>query len=161
VDELVALWPDIPGTPLDEIVGQHLERDGFRFVAEEDDQGRLSGIAYGYQGSPGQWWHDRVATAMTAPQRGTWLRRGHFELVELAVRHDLRRQGIGGRLHDAVLEGERGPALLSTQVDNEPALALYRSRGWETVLPRIEFPMGSYCVMGRAAPSDLDEKVVA
>jgi ribosomal protein S18 acetylase RimI-like enzyme len=161
VDELVALWPDIPGTPLDEIVGQHLEREGFRFVIEEDEEGRLAGIAYGYLGSPGQWWHDRVATAMTAQQRPSWLRPGHFELVELAVRLDLRRRGIGSRLHDAVLEDERGPALLSTQVDNEPALSLYGSRGWETVVPEIEFPMGSYCVMGQAAPSGLGERVVA
>ena len=39
VEELVALWPDIPGTPLDEIIPLHLEREGLRFVAEEDDDG--------------------------------------------------------------------------------------------------------------------------
>ena len=159
-DELVALWPDIPGTPLDEIVALHLERAGLRFVAE-DDAGRLAGIAYGYLGEPGQWWHDIVSDAMTPEERRRWLPRGHFELVELAVRPDLRGQGIGGRLHDAVVEGLDVPAVLSTEVDNTPAISLYRSRGWETVVPEIDFPMGIYCVMGREAPSALDERVVA
>jgi ribosomal protein S18 acetylase RimI-like enzyme len=160
-DELVALWPDIPGTPLHEIIGMHLERAGFRFVAAEDEHGRLSGIAYGYHGEPGQWWHDMVAGELTADQRRTWLSSGHFELVELAVRPDLRGQGLGGRLLDAVLAGEAGPALLSTQVDNERALALYRGRNWETVVPSIAFEWGTYCVMGLAAPSGAEERVTS
>ena len=90
-----------------------------------------------------------------------WLRPGHFELVELAVRPNLRGRGIGTRLHDAVLAGLGAPAVLSTQVDNHPALALYRNRGWETVVPEIDFPMGRYCVMGREAPSAAGERVVA
>jgi ribosomal protein S18 acetylase RimI-like enzyme len=158
-EELVALWPDIRGTPLHEIIAMHVDRDGFRFVAEQDDNGRLAGIAYGYRGETGQWWHDMVAAEMTADQRRTWLAPGHFELAELAVRPDLRGRGIGGGLHDAVLEGEDGPALLSTQVDNEPALALYRGRGWTPVVPAIEFEWGTYCVMGLAAPSGREERV--
>ena len=157
--ELTALWPDIPGTPLHEIITMHLDRPRFRLVAEQDDQGRLAGIAYGYHGGPGQWWHDMVAGEMTAEQRRAWLAPGHFELVELAVRPDLRGHGIGGRLHDAVLEGQDGPALLSTQVDNGPALALYRGRGWTTVVPALEFEWGTYCVMGLEAPSGLAERV--
>ena len=161
VEQLVALWPDIPGTPLDEIISFHLEREGLHFVAEEDDEGCLAGIAYGYLGAPGQWWHDRVAEEMTDEQRRRWLRPGHFELVELAVRPDLRGQGIGTRLHDAVLAGLSAPAVLSTQVDNHAALCLYTNRGWETVVPEIDFPVGSYCVMGREAPSAVAERVVA
>jgi ribosomal protein S18 acetylase RimI-like enzyme len=69
-----------------------------------------------------------------------WLAPGHFEFVELAVRPDLQRRGIGVRLHDALLEGIDAPtAVLSTEVDNEPALALYRGRGWQVVLPEIDF----------------------
>jgi ribosomal protein S18 acetylase RimI-like enzyme len=103
-EELVAVWPDATGDRLDVIVPRHLEREGFRFVAEHDEDGRLAGLAYGYRGEAGQWWHDLVAEAMDEQARAHWLAPGHFELVELAVRPDLHRRGIGGRLHDALLE---------------------------------------------------------
>jgi ribosomal protein S18 acetylase RimI-like enzyme len=139
-DELVAVWPDALGERLDVIVPRHLERDGFRFLAEHDDEGTLAGIAYGYRGAAGQWWHDLVAEAMDEAARARWLAPGHFELVELAVRPDLRRRGIGGRLHDALLDGLDAPtAVLSTETDNEPALALYGARGWQVVVPELDF----------------------
>jgi len=145
-DQLVALWPE---ARLDQMLARHVERDGFRLVAEEDEGGRLAGMAYGYRGEPGQWWHDRVKAVMNGDQREQWLAPGHFELVELAVRPDLRRRGLGGRLHDTLIEGEHR-AVLSTQVNNEAALALYRGRGWEVVVPEIDFGTGElYCVMGR------------
>ena len=121
MDELSAVWPELDGPRLDEIIPRHMSRDGFRFVAEEDERGRLAGIAYGYLGAPGQWWHDIVAREMTEEQRERWLGRGHFEFVELAVRPDLRRRGLGARLHDELLRPHAGrPAVLSTQVE-QPA----------------------------------------
>jgi ribosomal protein S18 acetylase RimI-like enzyme len=163
-DELVAVWPDIRGAPLEEIIRQHVEREGLRFVVEEDAEGRLAGLTYGYFGEPGQWWHDRVAAAMSGEQREHWLAPGHFELVELVVRPDLRGRGLGRRLHDAVLAGfDDRPALLSTDVDNERALTLYRSSGWETLVAEIDFGAGTgqlFCVLGRA-PSAAAERVVA
>jgi ribosomal protein S18 acetylase RimI-like enzyme len=150
--ELVAVWPDATGERLDVIVPRHLERDGFRFVAEWDGAGSLAGIAYGYCGEAGQWWRDLVWEAMDEAARARWLRPGHFEFVELAVRPDLRRQGVGGRLHDALLAGLDAPtAVLSTEVENEPAIALYLGRGWEVVVPEIEFGPGypPFVVMGR------------
>jgi ribosomal protein S18 acetylase RimI-like enzyme len=162
VDELTAVWPELGGPRLDEILPRHLAREGFRFVVAEDDEGRLAGLAYGYLGGPGQWWHDLVATAMLEEQRERWLAPGHFEFVELAVRPDLRRRGIGVELHDRLLEGLADrPAVLSTQLDNTPALSLYRRRGWETVVREIDFGTGElYCVLGRA-PSGEAERVVA
>ena len=35
-EELVAVWPDASGERLDVIVPRHLERDGFRFLAEHE-----------------------------------------------------------------------------------------------------------------------------
>jgi ribosomal protein S18 acetylase RimI-like enzyme len=150
--ELVAVWPDASGERLDVIVPRHLERAGFRFVAEDDESGRLAGIAYGYRGEAGQWWHDTVSAAMDEAARSRWLGPDHFELVELAVRPDLRLRGLGGRLHDALLAGLDAPAaVLSTEVDNEPAIALYRGRGWEVVVPQIDFgpDFPPFLVMGK------------
>lgn len=162
VDELSAVWPELQGPRLDEILPRHMIRDGFRLVAEEDDHGRLAGIAYGYLGGPGQWWHDRVAREMTAEQRERWLRPGHFEFVELAVRPDLRRRGLGARLHDELLEPYSAePAVLSTQVSNSAARSLYGARGWSVVVPELDFGTGElYLVMGRP-PSGVEERVVA
>jgi ribosomal protein S18 acetylase RimI-like enzyme len=154
-DEILAVWPAASGERLDVIVPRHLERAGFRFVAEHDESGRLAGIAYGYGGEAGQWWHDLVSEAMDEAARAHWLRPGHFEFVELAVRPDLRRRGIGRRLHDALLTGLESPAaVLSTEVDNEPAIGLYLGRGWEVVVPEIEFGPGypPFLVMGRNLP---------
>jgi ribosomal protein S18 acetylase RimI-like enzyme len=154
-EELVAVWPDAAGERLDAIVPRHLERKGFRFVAEWDADGTLAGIAYGYRGSAGEWWHDLVSRAMDDAARSRWLRPGHFEFVELAVRSDLHRRGIGGRLHDALLAGLDAPtAVLSTEVENAPAIGLYRGRGWEVVVPEIDFgaDYSPFLVMGRDLP---------
>ena len=133
---------------------RHAQRDGFRFVAEHDGEGRLAGLAYGYRGRAGDWWHDLVAAAAGPELEARWLGPGHFEFVELAVRADLRRRGIGGRLHDALLGGLDAPtAVLSTERSNEPALALYRGRGWQVVLPEIDFGPASRAVLrARARP---------
>jgi ribosomal protein S18 acetylase RimI-like enzyme len=152
--EIEALWLEVwpTATPerLDEIFPRHAVRDGFRMItAREGD--RLVGLAYGYLGGPGEWWHDRVSAAMTPEQRAEWLPPGHFELVELMVSPAERRRGLGGRLHDAVLAGLEAPtAVLSTQVFNESALVLYRSRGWELLLQAIDLAAPTpYVVMGK------------
>ena len=57
------------------------------------------------------------------------------EIVTLAVRPEARRQGLGGRLLDRTLSRARdqGVARLLLEVahDNDAALALYASRGFE------------------------------
>jgi ribosomal protein S18 acetylase RimI-like enzyme len=154
-DELLAVWPNAAGERLDVIVPRHLERAGLRFVAEHEESGQLAGIAYGYTGAPGQWWHDLVADAMGAAERARWLPRGHFEFVELAVRPDLRRRGIGGRLHDRLLADLDAPAaVLSTEVENEPAIGLYAGKGWEVVVREIDFgaEYPPFLVMGKELP---------
>lgn len=55
----------------------------------------------------------------TLPDVGADWVGGHFELVELAVDRAARQQGVGRRLHDALLSGVTGRALLGTSNDDE------------------------------------------
>jgi ribosomal protein S18 acetylase RimI-like enzyme len=149
--ELRLLWPEASRQRLDEILPRHARREGFRAVIARGGDGRLAGFAYGYRGAAGQWWHDLVAAALGPDGAARWLAPGHFEFVELHVRRDLWGRGVGGALHDALLAPESGPAVLSTQRDNRRALRLYRRRGWQVIVPNIDFGAGypPFCVLGR------------
>jgi ribosomal protein S18 acetylase RimI-like enzyme len=144
------IWPDASRARIDEILPRHVGRDGFRFLGAFADR-RLVGFVYGYRGASGQWWHDRVAAALGTESTERWLGPGHFEFTELHVRGEHRRQGIGGSLHDALFERIDAPtAVLSTQTDNEPALALYLGRGWRVIVPYLDFGSGRpFLIMGR------------
>jgi ribosomal protein S18 acetylase RimI-like enzyme len=148
--EIVEIWPEASRDRLTEILPRHTSRDGFRFVGAFEDE-RLLGFVYGYRGGAGQWWHDRVAAALGLTGAARWLGPSHFEFTELHVRAERRRQRIGGTLHDAVLAGLDAPtAVLSTQTDNEAALALYRQRGWKVIVPYLDFGSGRpFLIMGK------------
>ena len=147
---LAEIWPDASRARIDEILPRHVVRDGFRFLGAFADD-RLVGFVYGYRGGVGQWWHDRVAGALGADGAARWLAPGHFEFTELHVRAEFQRRGIGGRLHDSLLEGIDAPtAVLSTQTDNDPAIALYAGRGWRVIVPYLDFGSGRpFLIMGR------------
>jgi len=148
--EIGEIWPDASRSRIDEILPRHVAREGFRFFGAFVDDG-LVGFVYGYLGAAGQWWHDRVAAALGPEASERWLGPGHFEFTELHVRAEFRRRGIGGKLHDTVLDGLDAPtAVLSTQTDNEPALALYRGRGWHVIVPFLDFGSGRpFLIMGK------------
>lgn len=154
--EIEGLWrlvhPEASDERFTEILPRHARRRGFRFLAARTDDGTLAGFAYGYLGGPGEWWHDHVAAALGPELTRRWLSPGHFEFAELQVRPELRRRGIGLRLHDALLEGLAGPtAALSTERDNVPAITLYERRGWQVILDEILFGDGEppFLIMGR------------
>ncbi len=151
--ELAEIWPDASRARIDEILPRHGTRDGFRFLGAFADD-RVVGFVYGYRGASGQWWHDRVAAALGPDGTERWLPPGHFEFTELHVRPEYRRRGIGGSLHDALLEGLEAPTtVLSTQTDNEPAIALYLGRGWQVIVPYLDFGSGRpFLIMGRDLP---------
>jgi ribosomal protein S18 acetylase RimI-like enzyme len=154
--EIEALWrrvfPDTSDERFEEILPRHARRTAFSFLAARGEDGALAGFAYGYEGQPGEWWHDLVAAALIPEQRVEWLAPGHFEFVELQVAPELEGQGIGSRLHDALLAEARGStAVLSTECTNERARGFYIRRGWETLLDEIAFGEGypPFVVLGK------------
>lgn len=132
-------------------LNRQLELPGFRFkAARSRSNGSLAGIAYGYTSSHGQWWHDSVARAASPEMSADWLT-GAFELVEFAVKPSDQGQGIGGRLHDAVLAKlPHTRAVLSTMLADTVAYRMYLKRGWLTLLEPFYFPgvIKSYRIMG-------------
>jgi ribosomal protein S18 acetylase RimI-like enzyme len=130
---------------------EHTRMKGFRFVAAiENDSDRVLGFAYGYTTHAGQWWNDSLANALKPQIAEQWL--GHsFQLAEIAVRPKDQGQGIGGRLHDHLLNGlPHGRAVLSTLVTETVAYHLYRKRGWVILLDEYFFPgvTRPYRIMG-------------
>jgi ribosomal protein S18 acetylase RimI-like enzyme len=116
-----------------ESIARHAELPGFRAVAAWAPGADLVGFGYGHTSLPGQWWHDRVAAALAPDLAERWLHEP-FVVVILAVRPRRRREGIGGRLHDLLLESAPHPAtVLTARQDDEPAQRLYHGRGWQEI----------------------------
>jgi ribosomal-protein-alanine N-acetyltransferase len=73
-------------------------------------------------------------------------------LAELVVAPDARRRGVGGALLDACL-ARAGPVTALVAPDNDAALALYRSRGFERVGERPDaFASGALVLRCPPAP---------
>ena len=125
------------------LVGQsrYAERPGFRcLLARDSARDEVVGFAFGHTLLPGNGWWDNVPPAMTKATRERWLA-DCWVLVEFAVLPRWQGQGIGGRLHDAALAGlPHATAILSTPQMDTNALALYRKRGWVTLLSDFFFP---------------------
>lgn len=130
---------------------RHVLRRDFRLRLARDDGDEAIGFAYGYTSKHGVgWWREAIEGAMAGELAERWLR-DCFEFVELAVVPEARGRGLGGRLHDALLESlTQRTAILSTQQANDVALALYRGRGWEVVIDDFRFAHrhDAYVIMG-------------
>ena len=121
------------------ILAAHLQREGLRALVAVDGQ-RMVGVAYGYRGAPGQWWHDQVSAALTARQSQEWLSSA-FEVCELHVRPELHGTGLGRRLLDALLTdvGTRTAVLTTPDADTR-ARRFYRAGGWVDLRRELRFP---------------------
>ena len=134
------------------IVSAHLDRDGLRATAAFDDGCRLVGVAYGYLGAPGQWWHDQVRGALPADVADRWLT-GAFEVCELHVRPRLQGRGVGRGLLDLLLsEVTTGTAVLTTPDRETRARGFYRAGGWVDLTCGLRFPGDprAFAVLGKA-----------
>lgn len=108
--------------------------------------GQVLGFTYGYRTEAGGWWHELVKPTLLANGNGEWLTDA-FEFVELAVDSAWHGRGIGGRLHDQLLEGRlERYALLSTQDGETPAQIMYAKRGWVSLAEGFQYlPGGEPC----------------
>ncbi|MCU1590702.1 MAG: GCN5-related N-acetyltransferase [Frankiales bacterium] len=133
------------------IVTAHLDRPGLRAVAATRDDGRLMGVAYGYLGEPGQWWHDQVGAALSRQDASSWLV-GAFEVCELHVRPALQGKGLGRSLLDRLLTGPPAPTAVLTTPDRETrARGFYRAAGWVDLVRGLMFPGDprAFAVLGK------------
>jgi ribosomal protein S18 acetylase RimI-like enzyme len=136
----------------------HMLRAGWRCCAALDPEERLVGIAYGYRGASGQWWHEQVRRGIverSGPAAAhAWLD-DYFELTEVHVRPDSQGRGIGEELLRRLLSGVRATnVLLSTPEGPSRAWTLYGRMGFVDVLRHYRFtgdprPFG---VLGRNLP---------
>jgi len=113
-------WGSSPGWGAGQF-REELARPNGRFLAAEDDGG-LAGFAV------------------------VWMLPPEAQLLDIAVRPDLARRGVGRLLLDAVMLAavEAGCSVLQLEVaeDNDPALRLYGSAGMRVVGRRAKYYNG-------------------
>lgn len=138
----------------------HALRAGWRGVAAFDPDDTLVGVAYGYQGSPGQWWYEQVHRGVLLQRdedvARTWLS-DYFELTEIHVRPDHHGHGIGETLLRTLLDGvAQSRVLLSTPEGPTRAWRLYRRLGFVDILRDYRFAGDPrpFAVLGRTLPLD-------
>ncbi len=133
------------------ILAAHLTRDGLRAVAAfapadgpadeaRSGRGRMVGIAYGYCGAPGQWWHDQVRAALDEQVAQRWLDRA-FEVCEFHVRPGWQGTGLGRALMARLLSRTDAPtAVLTTPDTDTRARRFYATAGWVDLVRGLRFP---------------------
>lgn len=122
------------------ILTAHLQRTGLLAVGAFDDTGRLVGVAYGYRGAPGQWWHDQVSAALSEDNTARWLS-GSFEVCELHVRPAFQSTGLGREVLARLLALTDAPtAVLTTPDADTRARRFYRAGGWVDLARQLRFP---------------------
>lgn len=134
----------------------HMLRDGWRNVTALDADGSLIGLAYGYRGLSGQWWHEQVRKGLLNEGRdpADWLS-DYFELTELHVRPENQGEGVGEELLRALVAGVEQPrVLLSTPEGPSRAWRLYRKLGFGDVLRDYHFAGDPrpFAILGRSLP---------
>ncbi len=134
----------------EERLPRHVTRPDFVFLVACDRE-TIAGFGYGYTGSYGQWWTDRVSRGLTKAQRADWLDRPHFEVVELHVRPSAQRRGIGSALLAQLLSRQpHRRAVLTTRSASTSARRFYAKNGWQE-LAEVDFGRGypPYVALGK------------
>lgn len=123
-------------------IEKHRQHDQF-FGMISYDADVPTGLIYGYQTKPGQFFHEQLKHVFDNPQVEYWLSNA-YELVEFGVIEAYRSKGVGSALHDAFLEKmNTDKCILSVKATNQTAIAFYEHKGWKfikqsvTIIPRV------------------------
>jgi ribosomal protein S18 acetylase RimI-like enzyme len=147
------VWPDRDPEQSREGFTRYAGYPNFRgFLACVD--GEPVGVGYGARSFPGVPWHDLVAPRLGADHPAL---QEAFRIVELAVIDTQRGKGLGGLLHDRLLESQPCPrALISTNVTNQRARAIYERRGWRYLHTAFDVPNDPhrYVIMAKELRED-------
>ncbi|MCV7314123.1 GNAT family N-acetyltransferase [Mycolicibacillus parakoreensis] len=124
--------------------------------------GPLLGVAYGYRGAPGQWWHQQVMAGLRhagLPEpRIAALLDSYFELTELHIDPHAQGRGLGeGLLRRLLTERPEAGVLLSTPEshgEGNRAWRLYRRLGFTDVIRDHRFAGDprAFAILGRRLP---------
>jgi ribosomal protein S18 acetylase RimI-like enzyme len=136
----------------------HALREGWRCIAALDDDGTMLGLAYGYRGLPGQWWHEQVRRGLVRLGNDEaarhWLT-DYFELTEIHVRPESQGNRIGEDLLRMLLDNvHNAHVLLSTPEGPSRAWKLYRRLEFVDVLRDYHFAGDPrpFAILGRSLP---------
>ncbi|MEP6695535.1 MAG: GNAT family N-acetyltransferase [Pseudonocardiales bacterium] len=147
-------YPPSTGRQRKGYVVVHTQRPGFLATGALDKSGTVIGFAYGYQGAPGQWWHDEVRRGLGEEQVARWLT-DPFEVCELHVRPDHQGHGIGQELLTRLLDGcPHATVVLSTPEGESRAWGLYRRLSFVDIRRSHRFAGDGrrFAVLGRTLP---------
>jgi len=157
IDQLIAVYMAAMRAPHEQLAGRqlimagHSAYPGFAALASMDDD-EVAGFCYGFHGTPGQWWHDRVRAALG--DRGGWLG-DCLELAELHVRPEYQGRGIGsGLLRLLTIGRPERTVVLSTGDSETVARRMYRHTGFTDLLTGFRFDgvEEPYAIMGAELP---------
>jgi GNAT superfamily N-acetyltransferase len=130
----------------------HAHQPGFRCVIACPDLTQPPvGFVYGYPGQKNSWFYN-LAVKRLSPEMVREYLSNYFEFAELAVLPEWQGQGLGGRLHNAILAGlPQSTACLATPDIETPALHLYHRRSWISLVHGIDFANTTlkYQLMGK------------
>ncbi|WP_405096920.1 GNAT family N-acetyltransferase [Oceanobacillus sp. FSL H7-0719] len=114
-------------------IHKHSAYTGFKGFKAIDDRGSIVGFSYGYTSLPEQFYRRKIAKQLSEIEIETWLS-DCFEFVELVVSPSNRRLGVAGKLHDVLLKkNKHKTTVLTTGIENKPAINLYRKKGWQMI----------------------------
>lgn len=136
---------------------EHMSRVGWRAVGCFDRADALVGVAYGYQGLPGQWWYNEVRRGFGGAAPAALA--DYFELTELHVLPGVQGAGLGEALLRRLLLGVGSASVLLSTPEHGPrppsrAWRLYLRLGFRDVLRHHRFTGDdrAFAVLGRDLP---------